>query len=105
EDVAGMRQDVQAQLGIQQDVVNRQAVQDKLEEFIYQMQKMLGDFRQPHSDYHPVYQFLFVNTLFETIAYEGITTTMIRGRDNKAAFDKCIEDGKDLQHSLRTSPE
>lgn len=105
QDIAGVRQDVQAQLEIQQEVVNRQAVQDKLEEFIYQMQKMIGDFRQPHSDYPPVYQFLFLNKLFETIAAEGITTPMIRGRDNKAAFDKCIDDGRDLQRSLRKNPD
>jgi hypothetical protein len=105
-DEMGAIRETQAEgLALQQATLARDLFQDKLEEFVYQCQKLIADFRQPESKYPPSTQYFMLHSMFEEIDGASISTAVIKGRDNKAAFDDCVSKGKAIYQQLESHPE
>jgi hypothetical protein len=92
-------------LALQQAMLAREVFQDKMEEFVYQAQKMIAEFQKPKSDYPPPTQYYLLDGMFKQIDAAGISTAVIKGRENKASFDECVTKGKTLYRQLTKHPD
>jgi hypothetical protein len=92
-------------IAIQQAAMQREIFQDKIEEFVYQMQKAINAFQQANSDFPPSSQYFFLRAVFATVEQEGIATAVIKGRDNKLAFDDGMSKARALYRQLERNPE
>ena len=97
---------LQAQaLAVQQAMLAREVFQDRLEEFVYQFEKMVSQFQQPDAECPPSTQYFLLDGVFRQIADAAISTAVIKGRDNKAAFDGCVAKGRTLFRQLAAHPD
>ncbi len=101
---AGVALQAQA-LSVQQAMLAREVFQDRLEEFVYQFEKMVGQFQQPDAECPPSTQYFLLDGVFRQIADAAISTAVIKGRDNKAAFDGCVTKGRTLFRQLAGRPD
>jgi hypothetical protein len=92
-------------LAIQQELLSREVIQGKLEEFIYQLEKMVNEFQKREADVVPSTQYFLLLGVLKTIQSEGISTAIIRGRDNKAAFETAVSRASTLHKQLQAHPE
>lgn len=92
-------------LAIQQELLTRDTVQSDLEEFIYNIEKMVSDFSTEKSEIAPSSRYFTLKGVLETVSQEAIGTSLIRGRDNKAAFEKAIARVNDLYEELKKDTE
>jgi hypothetical protein len=104
-EIAQVRQMNAEALAIQQELLNREIIQSKLEEFIFQMEKMVNEFNQPGDSPVPSTRYFLLTGVLKTIREQGISTAIVRGRDNKAAFDKCANEAMSLLKRLHDEPE
>jgi len=104
-EIAQVRQLNTEALAIQQELLNRETIQGKLEEFIYQIEKMVKEFQQPGNSPVPSTRYFLLTGVLKTIRDQGISTAIVRGRDNKAAFDKCANEAMSLLKRLHDDPE
>lgn len=95
QEVADARRTAAQGLAIQQAILARELFQDRMEEFVYQFVKMLGAFADT-DEYPPSTQFFLLAGVFAAVERDGITTAVIRGRDNKVHFDDCLTRGRQL---------
>ncbi|MEO2088837.1 MAG: hypothetical protein ABGY75_04980, partial [Gemmataceae bacterium] len=95
----------QQTLAVQQAMLAREVFQDRLEEFTYQFEKLVGQFQQPNAEFPPSTQYFLLDGVFKQIAAAGISTAVIKGRDNKAAFDACVTKGRTLFRQLSGHPD
>ena len=97
---------LQAQaLAVQQAMLAREVFQDRLEEFVYQFEKMVGQFQQPDAECPRSTQYFLLDGVFRQIADAAISTAVIKGRENKAAFDAGVAKGKTLFRQLAAHPD
>jgi len=89
-----------AALALQQAILQRDVLQEKLEEFIYQSRKMISSFLDPADQSSPVSKALLIRSFFLSVKGAGISTSMIRGIPNKEAFDNCLDQAKALYRQL-----
>ncbi len=94
-----------AALALQQEILHRKVLQVNLEEFIYQLRKVIASFLDPSDLCPPVSRALLTRGLLLSIKNSGISTSVIRGIENKEAFDKCLDDAKNLYRQLCHDPE
>lgn len=80
------RQQAEA-LAIQQELLGRERLQAFLEELIHQAQKLISECSVRNTSLAPDARYFLVTTLLAYVEDKGIGTPIIRGRDNKAAFD------------------
>lgn len=92
-------------LAIQQEMLQREHLQSHLEEFIYNTQKMVTDFSDEACSESTSARYFGLKGVAETVKQLGIGTALIRGRDNKAAFEAVLKDVKKLTASLETDQE
>jgi hypothetical protein len=92
-------------LAIQQEVLQREQFQGQVEEFIYNTEKMIEDFSAQNCEVLPSIRYFSLVGIAETVKQVGIGTAVIRGRDNKAAFESAMESVKGLLGQLKTHPE
>lgn len=92
-------------MAAQQAMVQREALQDRLEEFIYQTEKLVNEFKSRKSDVPMSSRYFTLLGILEQIKQENISTSMIRGRDNKAAFDRVVSDIRAVAKALKSEPE
>jgi hypothetical protein len=92
-------------LAIQQELLTRDTVQSDLEEFIYNIEKMVSDFSTEKSEIAPSSRYFTLKGVLETVSQEGIGTPLIRGRDNKAAYEKAMAHANDLFEELKKDSE
>jgi hypothetical protein len=95
----------QQALAVQQAMLAREVFQDRLEEFVYQFGKLIGHCEADDSEYPPPTRYFLLDGVFRQIAAAGISTAVIKGRDNKAAFDGCVAKGKTLFRQLAGHPD
>lgn len=100
-----VRQSNQEALAAQQEMLRREALQARLEEFIYQTEKFITECKKVDTDLPPSSRYFDLLGILERIKYENINTALIRGRDNKAAFDRVTSDIKLLVKQLERHPE
>ena len=115
DEIAAARETNEEALAIQQELLTREVMQAKLEEFIYQTEKMVTEFDKPGTDAAPSTRYFLLIGILKTIQAEGISTAVIRGRDNKAAFDavvrrasgmvKALEGHEEVQQALAWADE
>ena len=92
-------------LAIQQEILQREIIQTRLEEFIYQMEKLVENFSAADCDCVPSSRFFLLRGILETIQKEGISTPLIKGRENKVAFEQCSARAKSLYQQLEQHEE
>jgi len=92
-------------LAIQQEMMRREQLQGQLEEFIYNTQKIVTAFSAPHCDDPLASRYFTVKGIIDTVAQNGIATVIIRGRENKAAFEQALADAHRLSAALEQEPE
>lgn len=92
-------------LAIQQEMLNRDLLQGQLEEFIYNTEKMVQSFSEAESGVQPSAQYFVLLGIRETVKQLGIGTALIRGRENKAAFESAMEQVAGLLGQLKVHPE
>jgi hypothetical protein len=101
-----VRRTTSAALMVQQELLNRENLQSVLEEFTYQAEKMLDNFEVANDEStDPSTRYYILTGLLDSIKDSGISTAVIRGRDNKAAFDKVVDRGTELQQKLLSDKE
>ena len=66
-EMESIRQTQAQGLALQQAMLAREVFQDKMEEFVYQFQKMVAEFQRPQSEYPPPTQYYLLDGLFEQI--------------------------------------
>lgn len=104
-EMAAIRRTQAEGLALQQAMLAREVFQDRMEEFVFQFDKLIGQCERPDSDFPPATQFYLLDGMFKQIDAAGITTAVVKGRDNKAAFDACVARGKTLFKQLVKHPD
>ena len=104
-EMAATRRTATQGLALQQAMLAREVIQEQLEEFVYQFEKMIAEYQRPQTDVLPAMRFYFLDCMFRQIDADGISTAIIKGRENKAAFDQCVTKGKTLYRQLTKHPE
>ena len=92
-------------LAVQQELLNREVFQSNIEEFIYQLEKSVQEAEYSKSGESPVTYFFRLSYFLHTVDQEQINTSIIKGRENKAAFDRAVSTALKLCNSLRTNGE
>jgi hypothetical protein len=96
-----IRQNLSDTLAIQQEMLKRDQVQAQLEEFIYQSEILVRECSKKESDVPYSSRYFLLQGVISTVQKNGIGTSVIRGRENKAAFDKVVRNINSLQEKLR----
>lgn len=104
-EMAAIRRTQAEGLALQQAMLAREVFQDRVEEFVFQFDKLIGQCERPDSDFPPATQFYLIDGMLKQIDAAGITTAVVKGRDNKAAFDACVARGKALFKQLVKHPD
>ena len=91
-------------LAIQQELLNREQLQQNLEEFIFQTEKLVAEFSSK-SDVPASTRYFLLQSVVVQVEEDGIDTAMIRGRDNKAAFERAMASVNRLVAELLKDPE
>ena len=99
-----VRQQQGEALAIQQELLNREQIQSHLEEFIYQAEKLVGEFSKK-TDIPPSSRYFVLMGVLSKIKEDGIATPIIKGRENKAAFEKVVQATRSLTERLVEEPE
>lgn len=106
--IHGQMEDVKRQsadaLAIQQELLNREQLQQYLEEFIFQTEKLVAEF-SAKSDVPASTRYFLLQSVLVQVEQDGIDTTTIRGRDNKAAFERAMASVNGLVTELLKDPE
>lgn len=76
-------------LAIQQELLNREQLQQNLEEFIFQTEKLVAEFSSK-SEVPASTRYFLLQSVVAQVEEDGIDTAMIRGRDNKSAFERAM---------------
>lgn len=105
DEIAQVRRANAEALAIQQELLNREVIQGRLEEFIYQIEKMVTEFEGPDCEAVPSTRYFLLTGVLKTIQTEGISTAVIRGRDNKATFEAVVRRARTVAKTLEGDPE
>jgi hypothetical protein len=90
---------------LQQEVLRREDFQNRMEELIYQFQKLLKKMEDPESDFPLSTRYYLAVGILETVRGQRLSTVLIKGRDNKAAFEECVERASTICKQLQNHPE
>jgi hypothetical protein len=91
-------------LAIQQELLNREQLQQYLEEFIFQTEKLVEEF-SAKSEVPASTRYFLLQSVLVQVQQDGIATTTIRGRDNKVAFERAMASVNRLVAELLEDPE
>jgi len=91
-------------LAIQQELLNREQLQQNLEEFIFQTEKLVTEFSSK-SEVPASTRYFLLQSVLVQVEEDGIDTAMIRGRDNKAAFERAMASVNRLVAELLKDPD
>lgn len=105
EEVARARADQAEALALQQQMLAREELQSHLEEFIYQSEKLVAACRNPKTDMPPSTRYYLLDGVVQQVEQDGIATAIIRGRENKAAFERVFAEVQQLRSVLKSDPE
>lgn len=77
-------------LAAQQELLQREALQDRIEEFLYQAEKLVEKCSSRDTDIPYSSRYFLLQGVIHSINNEGISTAIIKGRENKKAFDDVV---------------
>lgn len=100
-----VRQQQGEALAIQQELLNREQIQSHIEEFIFQAEKLVAECSKTTTDIPASSRYFLLMGVLGKIEDDGIGTPIIKGRDNKSAFEKVVDDTKGLTQRLLKDPE
>jgi hypothetical protein len=92
-------------LAMQHEMLQRDHLQSQLEEFIYQSEKLAAESNDSSAELPPSSRYYMLLGVIETIRQVGIGTPIIRGRDNKATFEKVVQQVEGHIERLQDHPE
>lgn len=92
-------------LAIQQELLKREQLQAEIEEFIYNVQKMVQEFSDASCPEPSTGRYFALKGVAETVQDLGLGTPLIRGRDNKAAFESSMKEVNKLKVDLESDEE
>lgn len=104
-EMANVRQQQSEALAIQQELLNREQIQGHLEEFVFQAEKLVVECSKTTTDIPASSRYFLLMGVLGKIKMEGIGTPIIKGRENKAAFEKVVTETKRLTQRLLSEPE
>lgn len=87
EELGNLHSTVREGVELQKLALERQILQDKLEEFVYQLQKNADEVSHPECGLPLQKQYLISNGLLQTIKELGISTGLIKGISTKTLFE------------------
>lgn len=102
-EVAQARAHHQEALALQQQMLAREELQSHLEEFIYQTEKLVIECRS--TAYPLSTRYFLLDAVVQEVEREGIATPVIRGRENKTAFERVFAEVQKLRSALKNDPE
>ncbi|MBX7102587.1 MAG: hypothetical protein K1X57_00800 [Gemmataceae bacterium] len=103
--MANVRQNTADAMAIQHEMLQREQVQGYIEELVFQTEKLVASCSAADSDIPPSSKFFLLSEVLQRIDSEGIGTPIIRGRDNKAAFERVVGEAHRLRKELESHPE
>ncbi len=77
-------------LAAQQELLQREALQDRIEEFLYQAEKLVEKCSSRDTDIPYSSRYFLLQGVIHSVHHEGISTAIIKGRENKKAFDDVV---------------
>lgn len=77
-------------LAAQQELLQREALQDRIEEFLYQAEKLVEKCSSRDTDIPYSSRYFLLQGVVHSVHNEGISTAIIKGRENKKAFDDVV---------------
>ena len=77
-------------LAAQQELLQREALQDRIEEFLYQAEKLVEKCSSRDTDIPYSSRYFLLQGIIHSVHHEGISTAIIKGRENKKAFDDVV---------------
>jgi hypothetical protein len=92
-------------LAVQQELLKREVIQQQLEELIFQADKLVAECSNPRTDVPPSSRYFLLQGFLQTVEQQGIGTAIIKGRDNKAAFERVVQVAGKLRAALTTDPD
>jgi hypothetical protein len=92
-------------LAIQQEMLRREQLQGQLEEFVYTTEKTVAAYSDSKCDDPVTTRYFVLKGIIDTVEQNGICTAIIRGRENKADFQRVLGDVNRLATALETEPE
>lgn len=104
-EIAATRQAQTEALAVQQALLQQEALQGQLEEFIYQSAKVVAECSDESCELPPSTRFFWLRGITEQVKNDGIATPIIRGRDNKQAFEEVMDSVNSLAKRLQNDPE
>ena len=78
-------------LAAQQELLQREALQDRIEEFLYQAEKLVEKCSSRDTDIPYSSRYFLLQGVVHSVQNEGISTAIIKGRENKKAFDDVVD--------------
>jgi hypothetical protein len=102
DDIRDLRRSSEATEGMFRELLARDSVQADMEEFIYQLEKLVACFVEDEAAAVPLY--LAFTGQLGVIADDKISTVIIRGRGNKTAFERAYEAATKIQEKLAGHP-
>jgi|GEM_PF-3016356 len=99
-EMANVRQQQSEALAIQQELLNREQIQGHLEELVFQAEKLVVECSKTTTDIPASSRYFLLMGVLGKIKKDGIGTPIIKGRENKAAFEKVVNDTKTLTQRL-----
>lgn len=107
--IAGIMDDVRKSqketLAIQQELLMRDQLQSFIEEFIYSTEKLVNECKRPDCEMPVSSRYFLLLGVIKTVEQEGLSTPLIRGRDNKSAFEGAISSVQRLIDYLASEQE
>jgi hypothetical protein len=103
-EVAQAKQQQAEALAIQQELLARERLQTRLEEMIYQTEKLVAECSKGDSDTPASTWYFLLDGVLRQIEQDGIATPVIKGRDNKAAFERVVREATGQSHLRSVNP-
>lgn len=107
--ISAVMQDVRSHqadaLAIQQELLQEDRLQAYIEEFIYSTEKLVAECSKKECELALSTRYFLLLGVTKTVQQQGLATPVIRGRDNKAAFENGLENVQKLLSQLEQEAE
>lgn len=87
-------------LAAQQRIIQQEQLQAHLEEFVYNVEKLVERFGAEDCDVPLSVRYFNLRGIQDAVARQGIGTPVIRGRENKAGFERAMSAVQQMMASL-----
>ena len=104
-ELSDLRKNVADQLALQKLALLRDSLQDHIEELIYQGGRMVRRIRDNEDDTSAINNAQALRCFAKCIENANVRTDIIRGLENKRAFDDVLEAIDELLHELMQMPD